>query len=484
MANETSANTGQKDMGFVIAGGVAMALIILAITVGIRIADPQGGGGGGGGNTEANITLSEYKIDGTLTVPAGNVVLNITNSGSVEHNLQVVELGKKTANLKAGQSEKLDLGTLEPGVYNIDCTVAGHKDSGMSAKLTVTEGGGGLEVAAGDASGTDGTESEGAVTHSHDELANGLGTPEEYAALDKAMNDSVTSFLSGEKAIEAKGTLPLEFTTSADGYKVFNITAEIIDWEVEKGKTVKAWAYNKQVPGPTIKVNVGDKVRIHLENKLPMGTDLHLHGVTLQNNTMDGVAPLTQDLIEPGGSYDYEFIAEESSVAMYHAHHHGHFQVINGLFAPLITGNPGDWIPRGETISGRAIPANVQVKDQIEMVLNDAGNIGLTLNGKSFPSTDAYKYKQGDWFIVNYYNEGFLSHPMHLHQLRQLVVAKDGIVLEQPYWMDTLNVAPGERYTVAVEANELGAWVWHCHILNHVERDEGVFGMLTAVIVE
>jgi plastocyanin len=250
VANETSANTGQKDMGFVIAGGVAMALIILAITVGIRIADPQGGGGGGGGgNTEANITLSEYKIDGTLTVPAGNVVLNITNSGSVEHNLQVVELGKKTANLKAGQSEKLDLGTLEPGVYNIDCTVAGHKDSGMSAKLTVTEGGGGLAVAAGDASGTDGTEGEGAVTHSHDELANGLGTPEEYAALDKAMNDSVTSFLSGDKAIEARGTLPLESTTSADGYKVFNITAEIIDWEVEKGKTVKAWAYNKQVPG-------------------------------------------------------------------------------------------------------------------------------------------------------------------------------------------------------------------------------------------
>jgi FtsP/CotA-like multicopper oxidase with cupredoxin domain len=154
--------------------------------------------------------------------------------------------------------------------------------------------------------------------------------------------------------------------------------------------------------------------------------------VTLQNNTMDGVAPLTQDLIEPGGSYDYEFIAEESSVAMYHAHHHGHFQVINGLFAPLISGNPGDWIPRGETISGRNIPADVQVKDQIEMVLNDAGNIGLTLNGKSFPSTDAYKYKQGDWFIVNYYNEGFLPHPMHLHQLRQLVIAKDGIVLEQP----------------------------------------------------
>jgi FtsP/CotA-like multicopper oxidase with cupredoxin domain len=49
---------------------------------------------------------------------------------------------------------------------------------------------------------------------------------------------------------------------------------------------------------------------------------------------------------------------------------------------------------------------------------------------------------------------------------------------------DTVNVAPGERYTVLVQLDEPGTWVWHCHILNHVESEEGMFGMVTAVVVE
>ncbi|MEM9566396.1 MAG: multicopper oxidase domain-containing protein, partial [Actinomycetota bacterium] len=66
----------------------------------------------------------------------------------------------------------------------------------------------------------------------------------------------------------------------------------------------------------------------------------------------------------------------------------------------------------------------------------------------------------------------------------QLVYAKDGIPLDAPYWTDTLNVAPGERYTVAFRADDVGTWVWHCHILTHVERAEGMFGMVTAVVVQ
>ena len=48
---------------------------------------------------------------------------------------------------------------------------------------------------------------------------------------------------------------------------------------------------------------------------------------------------------------------------------------------------------------------------------------------------------------------------------------------------ETINVAPGERYTVLVNPDEVGTWVWHCHILTHVEREEGMFGMVTAVVV-
>ena len=45
------------------------------------------------------------------------------------------------------------------------------------------------------------------------------------------------------------------------------------------------------------------------------------------------------------------------------------------------------------------------------------------------------------------------------------------------------NVAPGERYTVLMQMSDPGTWVWHCHILTHVEREDGMFGMATAIVV-
>ena len=116
------------------------------------------------------------------------------------------------------------------------------------------------------------------------------------------------------------------------------------------------------------------------------------------------------------------------------------------------------------------------------MVLNDAGVIGLSLNGKSFPGTEGYEFNVGDWAAFHYYNEGLQIHPMHLHQFPQLVYAKDGIPLDQPYWADTVNVAPGERYSVLFQAARTGVWVWHCHILTHVEREEGPVGSLLGAL--
>ena len=80
-------------------------------------------------------------------------------------------------------------------------------------------------------------------------------------------------------------------------------------------------------------------------------------------------------------------------------------------------------------------------------------------------------------------NEGVMAHPMHLHGLAQLVIAKDGYALPAPYQADTVTVAPGERYTVLVHATSPGTWAWHCHILPHAERDDGMFGMVTAMVV-
>lgn len=85
---------------------------------------------------------------------------------------------------------------------------------------------------------------------------------------------------------------------------------------------------------------------------------------------------------------------------------------------------------------------------------------------------------------------------MHLHNIPQLVVAKDGFELEQPFWADTLNVAPGERWSVLImptqedlaldpdgEVAGPGIWALHCHILSHAEGPEGLAWMVTTLIV-
>lgn len=45
-------------------------------------------------------------------------------------------------------------------------------------------------------------------------------------------------------------------------------------------------------------------------------------------------------------------------------------------------------------------------------------------------------------------------------------------------------MAPGERYSVLVNLDTPGTWVWHCHILPRVEKDDGMFGMVTPVVVK
>jgi FtsP/CotA-like multicopper oxidase with cupredoxin domain len=292
------------------------------------------------------------------------------------------------------------------------------------------------------------------------------------------MNASVGEF---PAETEGVGNQILEPEVKADGTKVFELTAAVTPWEVEPDKVVDAWTYNGMVPGPRMHVDVGDRVEIVLHNELPMATDVHIHGVNLPNS-MDGVAPITQDLVQPGESFTYAFTTQEVAVAMYHAHHHGQMQMPNGLLGTLFVGDVP--LPAGRTVGGTAVPAGLRVAQEIPMVVNDSGVIGYSLNGKSFPATAPISAKAGDWVLIHYFNEGGQIHPMHLHQFDQIVVAKDGFALDNPYLADTVNIAPGERYSVLVQLDEPGTWVWHCHILGHVESETGMFGMITAVVVE
>jgi uncharacterized cupredoxin-like copper-binding protein len=459
---EGSDNTG-KPIGSLLFFGMAGLLIALVGAVAVvgivgLFQDDDGGSSGGSAaaSSSVDVSLTEFSIDGNLTATSGDVSLNVANDGSIEHDLVVRETGEKTPLLASGETATLALGSLAPGSYELFCDVAGHAESGMVSDLVVVgEGEGG-----GEASGADEGEEE-----------------IDGAAMDKIMVDSMLAF---PAETEGLGNEILEYEM-VDGFKQFELTAAITPWEVSPGEFVDAWTYNGMVPGPQIKVDLDDKVRVIITNETPMGTDIHWHGVHTPNSE-DGVSPFTQDPIASGDTYTYEFEATDPAIGMYHAHLHSQISVINGMFAAFTIGDKP--IPRGETISGVTIPADLVLDKEMPMVLNDAGVIGLTLNGKSFPATEPLVLEPGAWVGIDYYNEGLTAHPMHMHQFPQLVYAKDGIALDHPYWADTVNVAPGERYSVIVHAEDPGVWVWHCHILTHVERETGMFGMVTAVIVQ
>ena len=464
----------------ILGGGLAIALVVIAI--GFAVGGGDGGDGeAAGGGAPVPVSLTEFAISGDLQVAPGGT-LAVTNDGSQIHNL-VIEGDGQTADLGSGESENLAVDVPE-GEYVAFCSIPGHRDAGMEAPLTVAAG---VEIAAGAEGDSGGSSTASSGPHDHNNL-----TPEEAEQLDTAMTTSFQPFVdqltSGEPNTEGLGGQDMEFTIADDGAKVFDLTAKTVDWEVSPGEIVTAWTFNGTVPGPTMRGEVGDRIRINLTNELPLATDLHMHGMILPND-QDGVSPITQDAIEPGETYTYEYLVTDPAVAMYHPHIHGMQTIPDGMwgamiFSPAGGGGTSEYtIPRGRTISGVEIPADLEVAQEHNMVLNDAGAIGLSLNGKSFPATEPYSMKQGEWMLFNYYNEGLQYHPMHLHQFPQLVVARDGIPLDYPYWADTVSIGPGERYTVLFQATQTGAWVWHCHILTHAEREEGMFGMVTAVVV-
>jgi FtsP/CotA-like multicopper oxidase with cupredoxin domain len=250
-----------------------------------------------------------------------------------------------------------------------------------------------------------------------------------------------------------------------NGVKVFELTSAPVRWEVSPGQFVDAFAYNGQIPGPELRVKQGDRIRIVFHNALGEASSVHFHGLTVPN-AMDGVPFLTQPPVQPGGTFVYTFkVVDNPGTYMYHSHENAVVQVPKGLLGSFVIEPPKrSW------------------DQETTLVLGD-GDLGFTINAKGFPATSPIVAKRGSRVLIRFMNAGQLLHPMHLHGFHFTVIARDGRPVGSPYDLDTLVVAPGERYDVVFTANQLGAWAFHCHILSHAEGAEGMFGMVTAVVV-
>jgi FtsP/CotA-like multicopper oxidase with cupredoxin domain len=287
-----------------------------------------------------------------------------------------------------------------------------------------------------------------------------------------------------QPATETAGGQPLSYRQE-NGFKVFELTTKAVLWEIMEGVTVTAYTYNGTVPGPMIRVTEGDQVRIVVKNELPDPTTVHWHGVEVPN-AMDGVPGVTQDPIQPGETFTYEFIAKPAGTFWYHSHFEGDKQVGAGLYAPFI-------------IDPKEPEVTPPVVDKVLMISESRMTNGqtfaampmvgmepnfFTINGKSFPATEEITVKKGDLVRLRLIGSGQFIHPMHIHGFPFKIVATDGHPVPEAAQLtrDTVSVAPGERYDIEFVATETGQWMLHCHILHHTTNDNVEPGGLMLMI--
>ena len=259
------------------------------------------------------------------------------------------------------------------------------------------------------------------------------------------------------------------------GVKVFELTIDEIEHRIDaQGQPLAALGFNGIWTGPQIRVVEGDRIRAIFKNNLKETTGVHFHGQDVPND-VDGVPMITQEPIVPGATFAYEFTASPAGSHMYHSHHNATDQVGRGLLGAFIV-DPKDPADRPSTLYGTT--------QDIIWISNDTLG-GFTINGRGFPATYPIVAQKGEKILIRFMNEGLMMHPWHLHGQPMRVVARDGYPLGgAAFTCDTLGVNPGERWDVVVEARNPGVWAFHCHILAHAEGMEGMFGMVTALVVQ
>ena len=252
-----------------------------------------------------------------------------------------------------------------------------------------------------------------------------------------------------------------------DGVKVFEIAAEHVRTEFIPGRIVDAWGFNGSVPGPTIQVNEGDRVRLIVENRLPEGFSMHWHGLEIPNE-MDGMPGISQDLIAPGGKFVYEFTLHQNGTFFYHSHMA--MQEMMGLIGMFVIHPRRAHTPHVDrdfaiVMQEWAILPNNTIPNTLAMEFN-----WLTFNGKAGPATTPLLCKIGERVRIRLVNLGMDHHPIHLHGHQFYVTGSEGgryrSTTDEPG--NTVLVGVAQARDIEFVANNPGDWHFHCHLPHHM----------------
>ena len=237
------------------------------------------------------------------------------------------------------------------------------------------------------------------------------------------------------------------------------------------GREFVMYGFNGQIPGPLLAVDREAEVTVEFENRIPWPTAVHWHGLRL-DNASDGVPFVTQDPVPPRGSFTYTLRFPDAGIYWYHPHHREDVQQDLGLYGNMLvaSGRAGYYGPvhREEVLmlddllvgEDGLVPYG---RDRATHLLNGRfGNVFL-VNGRPDHRMGARRGEVVRFFLTNVsntrtFNLSFGGAPMK-------IVGSDVGNFEREEWVESVVLAPAERYVVHVRFEEAGP----IPILNRVQ---------------
>lgn len=252
------------------------------------------------------------------------------------------------------------------------------------------------------------------------------------------------------------------------GVKEFELVAEPVTREFLPGYKMNVWGFNGSMPGPTIEINQGDRVRIIVHNGLPEETTVHWHGFELPVQ-YDGADTLNQNPIKPGGSFAYEFDVHEEGTFFYHTH--VAMQEAFGMVGFIIVHPRKVWGPPvdrdfGLIFQNFFIEPSQTIADSWKMDWN-----WHTINGRSGPFTTPLVCKHGERVRIRIMNFAPMQHhPVHIHGHTFWITGHEGARIPKSAWVprNTELIGIAQATDFELVANNPGDWMFHCHMVHHM----------------
>ncbi|MEO8479755.1 MAG: multicopper oxidase family protein [Gemmatimonadota bacterium] len=274
--------------------------------------------------------------------------------------------------------------------------------------------------------------------------------------------------------------VPSRITPLADG-DTLDLTAGLLR-RVIRGNSFVMYGFNGQVPGPLIRVPQNATITVRFHNRIDLPSTVHWHGVRLDNGS-DGVPGVTQDAVEPGGSFTYTVHFPDAGIYWYHPHVREDIEQALGLYGNMLVDSPdpayyssanseqalmlSDLLIHADTL----IPFGRESPDFV--LMGRVGNVPL-VNGE--PGYDLH-VKRGEvvrFHLTNVassrtWNLSFGDAPMK-------VLASDVSRFEREERVTSVVLAPAERYVIETRFDRPG----RVPLLNRVQAIDHYMGEFVA----